>query len=100
MQIVEITGYIGRAISAKETPDWQLGPFLIQDLLLLLGPLLLAASIYMSLGRLIRLVGAEAYAVFHPSYITKIFVLGDILAFMTQSAGEQRCHIMKWEETY
>jgi hypothetical protein len=84
---VEAVGFIGRALSAGETPNWTLGPYLIQTLLLLLGPTLLAASIYMTLGRLIRILDANQYSLIRTTWLTKVFVLGDFLSFQAQSGG-------------
>ncbi|KAH8734127.1 RTA1 like protein-domain-containing protein [Ilyonectria robusta] len=85
--IFEIVGYIGRAMSATETPNWSTRSFTIQSLTLLLGPALLAASIYMVLGRLIRLLNAEHLSPINPKWLTKLFVLGDVLSFLTQGGG-------------
>lgn len=52
--IVETVGYIGLALSARENPGpYSLGPYLIQTLLILIAPALLAATIYMELGRIV-----------------------------------------------
>jgi hypothetical protein len=59
----------------------------MQTLLILLGPALFAASIYMILARLIRYLGAEDYALVRTTWMTKIFVAGDVLSFLGQSAG-------------
>ncbi|KAJ4288752.1 hypothetical protein N0V88_007287 [Collariella sp. IMI 366227] len=83
----EAIGYIGRIIAAIEAPDFGLGTYILQTLLILLGPALFAASIYMILGRMIRLLGAEEYAVVRTKWMTKIFVTGDVLSFLLQSAG-------------
>ncbi|KAK3401716.1 RTA1 like protein-domain-containing protein [Sordaria brevicollis] len=85
--LFEAVGYIGRIIAAGETPNWTLTPYIIQSLLILLGPALYAASIYMILARLIRMLEAEAYSVVRVNWLTKIFVLGDVLSFMAQGAG-------------
>ncbi|KAH7008902.1 RTA1 like protein-domain-containing protein [Ilyonectria destructans] len=85
--IFDIVGYIGRALSATETPNWSTRSFTIQSLTLLLGPALLAASIYMVLGRLIRLLSAEHLSAINPKWLTKLFVLGDVLSFLTQGGG-------------
>jgi hypothetical protein len=42
----------------------------------------------MILGRLIRLLGAEEYALIRTKWMTKIFVTGDVLSFMAQGAGK------------
>jgi hypothetical protein len=55
--------------------------------MILVAPALFAASIYMVLGRLVRLVKGEAYSPVKPSILTKIFVGGDIFSFLIQLAG-------------
>ena len=88
MSLVEIVGYIGRAIGSHETPYWTIGPFIQQSLCILLAPALFAASIYMILGRIILLVNGESQSPVRRTWLTKIFVAGDVLSFFTQSAGE------------
>lgn len=85
--LVEAAGYVGRCVSASESPDWTLYPYLVQSLLLLLGPTFYAASIYMILGRLIRLLEADSYSLIRTTWLTKFFLVGDVLSFMSQSAG-------------
>jgi hypothetical protein len=86
--LVETIGYVGRAMSAKEAPNFTKNPYIIQSMLLLLGPTLFAASIYMILGRLIRLLDAGSLSIIRPNWLTKVFVLGDLLSFFAQSGGE------------
>ncbi|KAL3469438.1 RTA1 like protein-domain-containing protein [Aspergillus californicus] len=83
----EFIGYIGRAISASESPDWTLGPYIMQSVLLLVAPALFAASIYMYLGRVILLVRGEQFSIIRVSWMTKIFVAGDVLSFLMQASG-------------
>ncbi|KAF7716856.1 RTA-like protein [Penicillium ucsense] len=85
--IFEIIGYIGRAASSKQSPNWTLGPYLVQTLFLLLAPALLAASIYMFLGRIILVLQAESHALMKKKWLTKVFVTGDVLSFLLQGAG-------------
>jgi hypothetical protein len=59
----------------------------MQSLLPLLGPALFAASIYMVLGRIIRLTDGESHSSIKSKWLTKIFVTGDVLGFLAQSAG-------------
>lgn len=59
----------------------------MQSLLILLAPAFFAASIYMILGRLIVLVDGEAHSPIRVKWLTKIFVGGDVLSFLAQSAG-------------
>ncbi|RKK65010.1 hypothetical protein BFJ69_g16508 [Fusarium oxysporum] len=85
--ILEFIGYAGRARSGQESPDWTLGPFIVQSLLILIAPALFAATIYMELGRIVTLVDGEGHTLIRKTWLTKLFVCGDILSFMVQSAG-------------
>jgi hypothetical protein len=44
----------------------------------------------MILARLIRLLGAEEYALIRTTWMTKIFVTGDVISFLAQGAGESK----------
>ena len=84
---VESIGYVGRSISAKQSPNWSTNPYIVQSLLLLLAPALFAASIYMVLGRIILLTDGEDHSLIRARWLTKVFVTGDVLSFLAQSAG-------------
>jgi hypothetical protein len=75
-------------MGAYETPNWSLGPFVLQSVLLLVAPALYAANIYMILGHLIRLTDGQVHSLIRPQWLTKIFVAGDVLSFVMQGAGE------------
>ncbi|KAF8245379.1 RTA1-domain-containing protein [Wilcoxina mikolae CBS 423.85] len=83
--LMEAIGYIGR-IQSHYHP-LTLGPFILQSVLLLVAPALLAASIYMILGRIIHLVDAEHHSPIPIKWLTKTFVTGDVLSFLMQSGG-------------
>lgn len=76
-----------RAVSSEEKPDYTEGPYIIQTVLILLAPALYAASIYMTLGRLIMLLDAEKYSLIKRKWLTKFFVMGDIVSFVMQAIG-------------
>lgn len=59
----------------------------IQAVFILVGPSLLAASIYMELGRIMIVTGGEKYSIIRRSWLTKIFVLGDVVSFLVQAGG-------------
>jgi hypothetical protein len=59
----------------------------MQAILILIAPALYAASIYMILARLIRALNAESLSIVPVRWMTKIFVLGDVLSFFMQAAG-------------
>lgn len=85
--IFELVGYIARALAHNHTNSVAL--YTIQVLLLLLAPILFAASLYMILGRLIRALHGDkgGYSVIRVTWLTKIFVAGDVLCFLVQAAG-------------
>ncbi|KAJ5937181.1 hypothetical protein N7454_004836 [Penicillium verhagenii] len=83
----EAIGYIARAISANQNPDYTILPYALQCLFILVAPSLFAASIYMILGRIIRLVDGDSNSLIRATRLTKIFVCGDILAFLIQGGG-------------
>ncbi|XEV01507.1 hypothetical protein FSHL1_006794 [Fusarium sambucinum] len=85
--LFEAFGYVGRALSADESPNYTKNPYIMQSILLLLGPALLAASVYMVLGRLINLLDAGHLSIIRPKWLTKVFVIGDVLSFLAQSGG-------------
>ncbi|ETN41569.1 uncharacterized protein HMPREF1541_03505 [Cyphellophora europaea CBS 101466] len=83
--LFETIGYAARAAAANDSES--ITPYVIQSLLILLAPILFAASIYMILGRLIRMVEGERYSMVRVKWLTKIFVSGDVLCFLMQSTG-------------
>lgn len=85
---VQIVGYACRTISSTQYPDSTLVPYILQSLLILLAPALYAASIYMVLGRIIRVTAGEKYALIRVTWLTKIFVTGDVLSFLVQCMGK------------
>lgn len=60
---------------------------MMQSIFLLLAPILFAASLYMTLGRVIRAVDGERYSIIRSKWITAIFVTGDVVSFMIQGGG-------------
>ena len=96
-----MVGYGVRAGSHNQTGE--LIPFIIQSIFILVAPVLFAASIYMTLGRIITSVGGEKHSLIKPSKITLTFVLGDILSFVVQGGGAgmmviEDADIAKWAE--
>lgn len=59
----------------------------MQSILILVAPALFAATIYMTLGRLIRAINGEALSLIRVKWLTKIFVIGDVLSFFIQGVG-------------
>jgi hypothetical protein len=85
--LMEMVGYIGRILSSQQSPNWTLGPFIIQSVFLLVAPALFAASIYMVLGRIIVAIDGEKFSLIKKRWLTKIFVTSDVLSFLVLSSG-------------
>jgi hypothetical protein len=62
-------------------------PFAIQNVFILLGPALFAASIYMCLSRIIRGIQASHLSPIRPRVLTRTFVIGDIMSFLVQGSA-------------
>jgi hypothetical protein len=82
---VEIIGYATRIVSHNNTG--KLIPYCIQAVFILLGPTLFVASVYMVLARVIRSVHAEKHSVLPLNWVTKTFILSDIVTFIVQAGG-------------
>lgn len=85
--LCESVGYVGRIVSSHQAPDYTVGPFLLQGMLILWGPSWFAASIYMCLGRIARITGGESYCLVRPSILTVLFVSCDYIGLAIQGIG-------------
>ncbi|KAF2003934.1 RTA1 like protein [Amniculicola lignicola CBS 123094] len=83
--LFEIVGYSAR--SANHNNIYSFNPFLIQTILILLAPILFAASVYMFLGRIIRTTGRTSYSILRITWLTTVFVTGDVVCFIIQLIG-------------
>ena len=81
----ETIGYAARAAASKDTETKT--PYIIQSILILIAPILFAASIYMTLGRLITRTNSASLSMVRARWVTTIFVAGDIISFFVQSGG-------------
>lgn len=84
---IEGIGFGARIGSSIEAPQFTLPPYIIQSILILIAPALLAATVYMILGYVILAVDGEHHSMIRKRLLTKVFVLGDICSFMIQSTG-------------
>lgn len=86
IRLVETGGYYGRAWGHRGPADFR--AFVLQILLLLVAPIFLAATVYMSLARIVTAVDAEPrHSLIRPKWLAKIFVTFDVLCFLVQIAG-------------
>ncbi|KAI9899737.1 hypothetical protein N3K66_006198 [Trichothecium roseum] len=83
--LFQVIGYAARIVSRNNTA--KLMPYAIQNAFILLSPVLFAASVYMTLSRVIRAVGGERHALFRPARLTRVFVAGDVIAMSVQSGA-------------
>lgn len=83
--LFETIGYAARAAAHNDTESTT--PYIIQSTLILIAPILFAASVYMILGRLIRRTDSASYSIVRVNWVTKIFVIGDIFCFCIQGGG-------------
>lgn len=80
-------GYVGRVLGSTEFPDVSLAPYIVQAILLLVAPALIAASIYMIMGYVVRATDGDRYCLVREQLLTKVFVIGDVFSFFIQSSG-------------
>ncbi|UPL03973.1 hypothetical protein LCI18_014907 [Fusarium solani-melongenae] len=59
----------------------------ISNIGIILALIPFAASIYMKLGRIVLMSGKPQLSLIKPKWLTKLFVCGDILAFLVQASG-------------
>ncbi|EUC30069.1 hypothetical protein COCVIDRAFT_102317 [Bipolaris victoriae FI3] len=83
--IGEAAGYYGRAWAHDNIRNGT--PYLIQMMLILGSAPLLAATVYMTLGRLARNLDANDYCLIRSTWISKIYIVIDIASFGCQMAG-------------
>ncbi|KAF2103751.1 RTA1-domain-containing protein [Rhizodiscina lignyota] len=80
--LFQVIGYGTRVFAYYHTD--QIAPYAVQSSFILLAPVFYAATIYMTLGRLIRSVHGEHFSIVRPVRMTRIFVAGDILSLTVQ----------------
>ncbi|KAJ4362299.1 hypothetical protein N0V83_010392 [Neocucurbitaria cava] len=83
--LCEVGGFGARIGSHFDNQAW--GQFIVQGVLLLVGPLFFAATIYMMLGRTIRLAGGEDVSLIPARWYTRIFVTADVATLIIQGLG-------------
>ncbi|KAJ5160511.1 Protein RTM1 [Penicillium canariense] len=83
--LFEFAGYIARIFSHFDTNA--IGPYIVQTMLILVAPPLFAASIYMTLGRVIVVLDQHRKSIVPVRFLTKVFVVGDVISFLLQCGG-------------
>lgn len=63
-------------------------PYIIQSVFILLSPALFSASVYVILGRIVRLTEGESHILIKKISITKVFLTGDLICLFMQCAGK------------
>jgi hypothetical protein len=88
----EVGGFGARIASHLNNEAW--AQYITQGVLLLVGPLFFAATIYMMLGRTIRLAGGEDVSLIPARWYTRIFVTADVTTLIIQGLGKSRLTYM------
>ncbi|KAH7322439.1 RTA1 like protein-domain-containing protein [Stachybotrys elegans] len=83
--IFELSGYALRAIAYNNTG--MILPYAFFAMATLLAPALFAASIYMTLSRLLHSSGLQAVLFIRKKWLTSVFVGGDVVSFVVQGGG-------------
>lgn len=81
----ETFGYYGRTKAHEDVSN--IGSWMLQNVLILGGPTFLAATVYMTLGRYIVALDAHDHAMIAPRWITRIYILIDVICFASQFMG-------------
>lgn len=84
--LLEVVGYIARLFSSKKSP-YNILYYVVQYFFIVVAPVILAVAIYVSLSRMIALVGRQYSPVLAPKAILAIFIVCDVIATITQIAG-------------
>lgn len=82
---MEAAGYYFRSRAHDNVR--QVLPFVIQNLLILAAPPLLAAMIYMAPRRIMHTLDAEKHSIIPKRLLSKLFVIVDLACFASQVAG-------------
>ncbi|AET39085.1 Pug1p Ecym_4001 [Eremothecium cymbalariae DBVPG len=83
--VFEAVGFLARIVSSNNQNA--LGPYIVQSCLVLVAPALMAASIYMLFGRMLRLLQLTSLSFVPSRFFTAVFVTGDLVSFMMQCTG-------------
>ncbi len=83
--ICEALGYIGRIKSHSNITTQSF--YILQNILILVSPAFITATIYMIFGRLVNLLDSESYSLIKTKYLTTCFVTGDVISFLLQGTG-------------
>jgi hypothetical protein len=83
--VMEVVGYIARALSGKVNP-YKLNYFVLQYFFIVVAPVMFSAAIYIAFGRLLMIVGPKRAPV-RPRPVFLTFLLFDIITTGVQVAG-------------
>lgn len=83
--VMLVGGYATRLV--VRTNLYNIPIYAVSTLLILLPPSLFAASIYMCFGRLLLFLNQTSVSLVNVHWVTKTFLMGDVISFMCQGAG-------------
>lgn len=86
-QSIVLIIFTQRAIAAGQAPNFSVSVYSAHTIFVLVAPSVFAASIYMVLGRIMVITDGEQHSIIRGRWLTKIFVVGDVVSFLMQGAG-------------
>ncbi|KAM5354796.1 hypothetical protein ACJ41O_001442 [Fusarium nematophilum] len=86
--VFETFGFGARAVNAAQgLGNMTFATAVVSNIGIILAPVLFAASVYMTLGRTMLMCGKPELSLIRTKWLTKIFVLGDVVSFLVQAYG-------------
>lgn len=79
--LTETLRCLARFANECQTPDYTLGAFIAQSLLILIAPGFVAATLYMTFRRIILATDGEKYSFIKRRWLTKIFLVSDVVRY-------------------
>ncbi|KAI0462778.1 hypothetical protein LJB42_003579 [Komagataella kurtzmanii] len=83
--LMESIGYVARAIATQNKDSVIV--YCMQSTFILIAPVLMAATLYMVFGELVKTTDTEKHICISMRYFTKILVAADIVSLLVQAAG-------------
>ncbi|ANZ77982.1 BA75_04991T0 [Komagataella pastoris] len=83
--LMESVGYVARAFATQDKDS--IIVYCMQSTFILIAPVLMAATLYMVFGELVKTTNTEQHTCIRMKYFTKILVAADVVSLLVQAAG-------------
>ena len=84
---LEASGYLDRLSAHSEYPKFDIGPYIIESLFLLLAPTMTVASLFLVMDQLLRVVGKKTNCQGGNFRLTDTLTVANVLSFGIQAGG-------------